>query len=279
MKDYIQLSFLCEPRQPLSDILISELAELGYEGFCETAEGFDAYIPASSAISEAAVKALTSTYANLGTISCKLFHIPAQNWNAQWEADYPLVKVDNLCAVRAPFHPPQTDVELDILVSPKMSFGTGHHATTWLMLAFLLKTDVRQKRVLDMGCGTGVLGIAAALRGANEVLGIDIEEVAVQNTLENAALNNVKLVVKKGGVDEIEGGPFDLILANINKNVLIADLAGYKAALAEQGVLLLSGFFSSDAADLKAVASHHGLVFKEIQTKDGWAAIQFGNTP
>lgn len=256
--------------------MISELAELEFESFVDSADGFEAYIPEAKDAPEI-VNALLNEYSGLGAIHYTTQRIEGQNWNARWEADYPLVKVGEWCAVRAPFHPRQTDVKLDILVSPKMSFGTGHHATTWLMLSFLLQIDLRQKRVLDMGCGTGVLAIAAALSGASEVLGIDIEEVAVQNTIENASLNNVQFAVEKGGAEAIGGGLYDVILANINKNVLMADMDAYKSALDRGGILLLSGFFSSDTSDLKAAAFDRGLVFEEMETRDGWAALKFSN--
>lgn len=273
----MQYSFRCHPRQPLTEILISELADAGFESFVDTPEGFEAYI-STAEDGHIKVTAVVDQYAGLGVVEFEKHKIAGQNWNAQWEADYPVVKVDNLCTVRAPFHQLQPGVDLDILVIPQMSFGTGHHATTWLMLYLLLHMDLRQKHVLDMGCGTGVLAIAAALRGAAHVLAIDIEDVAVENTLENTALNNVHVDVKKGGVEAIEGGPYDVILANINKNVLMADISGYKAALKAGGALLLSGFFGSDTDELKTAAADCGLVFDDLKTKDGWAALKFRNT-
>jgi ribosomal protein L11 methyltransferase len=274
LKDYIQYSIACKPLQPLVEILISELADHGFESFVEHTEGFDAYLPKGED-DRALFNELIGRWNHLGEIKYKCTEIAGQNWNAQWEADYPPVQVGNDCFVRAPFHPEVAGVETTVVIQPKMSFGTGHHATTWLMLAYLVEMSLASAKVLDMGCGTGVLGITALLRGAAYAKGIDIEDVAVENTRENTALNEVVMDVDKGGAERIVDTDYHLILANINKNVLLTDLPSYVKALRADGCLLLSGFFSSDVDEVTAAAERCGLKFAEMRSKADWAALKF----
>lgn len=277
MKTYLKYHFTCIPPKPLSEILISELADLGFESFVDLPDGFEAYLPKGPEIDEQ-LQTIVHTYAELGEISFVKSEIAGQNWNALWEADYPEVRLDKRCLVRAPFHPEDGTVETEIVINPQMSFGTGHHATTYLMLDFLLGMDMDGMQVLDMGCGTGVLAIAAMMRGAREALAIDIEEVAVENTLDNARLNDVHITVEKGGASQIGARQFHLILANINKNILLADMSTYTRALQKGGTLLLSGFFSTDEDELRNHARDCGLKFVGKRNKDDWAALCFSTT-
>lgn len=277
MKTYLKYHFTCSPLRPLSEILISELADLGFESFVDLPDGFEAYLPKGPEMDKQ-VQAMVNGYTELGEVSFAMSEIAGQNWNALWEADYPEVRLGTRCLVRAPFHTEDGEVETEIVINPQMSFGTGHHATTYLMLDFLLGMDMEAKQVLDMGCGTGVLAIAAMMRGAKYALAIDVEDVAVENTLDNARLNNVHITVEKGGASQIGNRKFHLILANINKNVLRADMSVYAKALHSGGTLLLSGFFKTDEEELTTTALECGLKFVSKRNKDDWAALWF-STP
>ncbi|MCA1751996.1 MAG: 50S ribosomal protein L11 methyltransferase [Cryomorphaceae bacterium] len=273
MKNYVCYSFLCEPQQPTGEILTGELADIGFESFAESGASLEAYISEADD-DEQAVKLCIESLSTVGEIRYSRKVIPGQNWNAVWEADYPPVRVGSAVIVRAPFHPEESGFETEVVISPKMSFGTGHHATTRLMLDFLSEINLTGKRVLDMGCGTGVLAAAAMLRGADFAKAVDIEDIAVENTRENAALNNVQITVEKGGADTCGNDTFDIILANINKNVLRADMGTYAKALAQGGALLLSGFFDSDADELTEAAGDCGLKFEAMRNEDGWASLK-----
>lgn len=273
MKNYICYTFTCEPQQPAGEILTAELADIGFESFAEGESALEAYIPEATD-DERAVERCVESLSTVGTIKYTRNVIAGQNWNATWEADYPPVRVGNAVIVRAPFHPAESGYETDVVISPKMSFGTGHHATTRLMLAFLAEIDLKGMRVLDMGCGTGVLAAAAMLRGSDFAKAVDIEDIAVENTRENAAHNNVQITVEKGGVEACAGEIFDVILANINKNVLRADMNAYAETMAPGGVLLLSGFFVTDADELIEAAGDCGLKFEAMRNEDGWASLK-----
>ncbi len=273
MNDYICYRFHCEPLQPLAEILISELADLAFESFVEKEDGFEAFLPAAEDC-EAMVAKLLTRYKELGSVTFGKTYVPGQNWNAVWESDYQNVRVRDRCLVRAPFHPAEPHMETEVVIAPQMSFGTGHHATTYLMLDYLLDVDLQAMDVLDMGCGTGVLAIAALLRGAASAFAVDIEPHAVDNTLYNAALNGVQPLVEKGAVELLKSKSFHLIFANINKNVLRADMSMYVASMQSGGILLLSGFFVDDVNELRQHAEACGLIFAERRNKDEWAALK-----
>ncbi len=271
--NYFVYRFHLLPQKPTGEILISLLADLPFESFQDTPEGFDAFIPESLDDPEA-VGGLIAKWNHLGDLRFTRELIPDQNWNAVWESDYPVVAIGKRCLVRAPFHESDTTYEMEIVINPQMSFGTGHHATTYLMLSMLLDLDLHGKYVLDMGSGTGVLAIATALRGAILVEAVDIEEWAYRNTLDNAALNGVDIRVVQGDVKMIDGATFDIILANINKNVLLADMQHYAATLHPGGIILLSGFFEPDVKEILAEAGKYALHHTVTETKDGWAALK-----
>jgi ribosomal protein L11 methyltransferase len=212
---------------------------------------------------------------------------PEENWNETWEREYPKVEVpdlngDLICTIRAPFHDASAQ-GMDVVVAPQMSFGTGHHSTTFLMIQAMLSLDLRGKRVLDMGCGTGVLAIVAKLAGAQTVLGIDIEEAAVVNSIDNANLNDLNVDVdfrfQQGDGAALEGlkdGDFDLVLANIHRNVLLEDMPQYARLLTENGTLLLSGFFEGDVGELVEGARLCALNHQGQAVHDGWACVRCG---
>lgn len=272
--NYFVYKFSVEPVKLMREVLLARLDDLPFESFQDTQTGLDAYVQEQDDC-ETEVQELKAMLADLGAVHYTKEFIPEQNWNANWEADYPAVEVDDKCIVRAPFHNADPRFRIDVLIQPKMSFGTGHHATTFLMLSMMFDIAVEGKKVLDMGSGTGVLAIAIKKMGAKEVWAIDIEEWAFQNTLENIALNNVDIRVDKGDADLIEAESFHVILANINKNVLLHDMPRYSKSLLPQGDILFSGFFDVDVDEISAAAEKYGLKFVVRNTRNGWAALHF----
>jgi ribosomal protein L11 methyltransferase len=270
--DYIQYSFTITPAEPGSDILIALLADLGFESFTQNDTGVDAYIQEEFE-NEELVKELSFedfTFSYVRTL------IPKTNWNEEWEKNFTPVYVDDLVCIRAHFHPASENVKHDIIITPKMSFGTGHHDTTWLVSKTMFSLDFKNTSVLDMGCGTGILAILAKQLGATKLLGIDIDDWSIENSNENAAINNAsEIVFTKGDASSLPTTQtFEIILANINKNVLKKDLPAYFTCLKKDGVLLLSGFFTTDVDELKQLAQTTGFEFNESYQKNEWAVIK-----
>jgi ribosomal protein L11 methyltransferase len=247
------------------------VADFGFDSFDYTEEGFTAYIPEEQALQVSLSELRFDDF----TYSYDIEKIAPTNWNAEWEKNFEPVKVDNLLVIRAPFHVQDPSVQLNIVIMPKMSFGTGHHQTTRLMCRELFGLPLAGRRLLDMGCGTGVLAIAAKKLGAADVLGIDIDEWSVENSMENCTVNGCSdIVIKKGDVALLNNEAlFDVILANINKNILKADMPHYAGKLGPGGQLLLSGFFTTDVEELKAVAARHSLSFKAMRHENEWAMM------
>lgn len=275
--DYIELSVTVSPREPFTEILISALADDGFESFAETESGFQAYIQ-SNLYKEGMEKQNWAWQLDGVSLTAETKTIPRQNWNAQWEENFEPILVDDQVYIYAPFHPAKPEIPYQLLIEPKMSFGTGHHQTTHLIVQYLLELNCTNKRILDMGCGTGVLGILAAKRGANDVVGIDIDEWAVENTGENAQRNAVSLNAFLGGKEVMPKSPFDVILANINKNVLLADMAAYADALKPGGDIFFSGFYTHDLEDIKVAAKNVDLAFVSKKERDNWQAAHFVKT-
>jgi ribosomal protein L11 methyltransferase len=270
---YIEFSATIIPIEMGRDILIAELAGVGFESFVETEKGIKAYIQSNQFNKEDIneIRVINNSEFN---ITYQTNVIEDQNWNEEWEKSFNPINVENRCYIRAQFHDKIDNIEYDIIINPKMSFGTGHHETTYLMIKRLLELNLTNKKVLDMGCGTGVLAILAKMKKAQFVEAIDIDEWAYTNTLENIRNNNCEeITVKHGGVELINNTVFDLILANINRNVLLNDLKEYAKALSNNGDLLLSGFFNSDKDVLITEASKHNL--KEIysEKKKDWTIL------
>jgi ribosomal protein L11 methyltransferase len=274
--DYIELTIDLTPRDPWAEVLIAELAELGFESFLETETGIQAFAPVTIGQVDDLL-AETSLSGNPDVQHTKTVNIIGhQNWNAQWEAGFDPVEVDDRLVILAPFH----DASLfagreQVIIQPQMSFGTGHHQTTYLMSQFLLNMEQIAEKVLDMGTGTGVLAILAEKKGAKDILAIDIEPWSVENTVENAERNQCRNIrTATGDIDLVKETDFGLILANINKNVLKSHMAAYYKALKSGGILLLSGFFVTDAAEL--IGLGESLVFQHAETveKETWAALK-----
>lgn len=270
---YIEVTFAMESTELFRDLLIDTLGNEGpYESFVETPDGLKAYVQASQYDSRwlaATVEAFPVPLKHTAR------EMEDRDWNAEWEKEHKavLVEYNGGCIwVRAPFHPHRDDVDYEIIIEPKMSFGTAHHPTTYMMLSYVAELPMVGRRVLDMGCGTAVLAILAKMRGAACVEGIDVDEWAYRNALENAASNGVELTLRLGDATGINGR-FDVIVANINRNILLADMERYAAALGTGGDLLLSGFYEADIPVLVEKAGTLGLTLAGKKERDGWAAI------
>ncbi len=270
--NYIQYTITVSPQEPGSDILIALLADFGFESFTQNETNLDAYIQVEleneSLVKDLNFKDFTFSYTRT--------EIPKTNWNEEWEKNFSPVYVDDLVCVRAHFHDKSINVKHDIVITPKMSFGTGHHDTTWLVSKTMFSLDFKNKSVLDMGCGTGILAILAKLLGATKLLGIDIDDWSIENSIENAEINDCsKIEFKKGDATLLpKQETFDIILANINKNILKQDLPNYFNCLKKDGFLLLSGFFIADVEELKNLAKAIGFEFIESYQKNEWAVIK-----
>lgn len=276
--DTIELTITLNPVNPWTDIIIAELSELGFDGFVQTKTGLQAYAPASIDVDEIIKQSSLQPDSDF-TFSIEKKVIPHQNWNAQWEEDFHPVYVEEYATILAPFHDVNDGKGLTVIIQPQMSFGTGHHQTTWMMTKALFELDNMPEKVLDMGSGTGVLAIVAEKLGAKDILAVDIEEWSAENAKDNAERNNCQHIDSVwGDVDKIRGHQFGLIIANINKNVLKAQMEDYAKCLDQNGTLLLSGFFGSDVQELVTFAKEYGLTLEKEFSKDEWAALQLRKT-
>ena len=274
--EYTAYHFVVEPPLPGSEILIAHLAELGFESFENTEQGFVAYLPETTPPDE-----------EIAALSFEDFQfhfrtekIRTVNWNEEWEKNFEPVVIEGLLCIRAPFHAKPFGIKHDIVILPKMSFGTGHHQTTRMICRALCKYDLSGKVVLDMGCGTGILAILAHQLGAKEVLGIDIDDWCVQNARENCDNNHCPdIEILKGDASRLtHQRKVDILLANINKNILKKDMAAYVDLLNVGGSIWLSGFFVTDAAELIGLCTGFGLEVEDQFQEDNWAALQFRKT-
>ncbi|MDP4656625.1 MAG: 50S ribosomal protein L11 methyltransferase [Algoriphagus sp.] len=271
--EYVQVTLTC--LEEYREILIAELAAIGFDSFLETETGIEGYV-LQEQFSRDSFDEVISTYRESAALTVVEGVLPKVNWNEEWEKNYDPIEVGKLVYVRASFHSPQPGFQYEIVINPKMSFGTGHHATTFQLLSLQGNIDHQGKRVLDVGSGTGILAIMAHLLGAKEVEAFDIDSWCVDNGNENFELNGLSTQMGLGTIREVKPkGPYELILANINKNVLLDELAIYTSLLAPQGILLLSGFYSEDIDDLNQAASLNGLHLTTQSTKDNWAALEF----
>ena len=259
-----------------ADILVAELGELGFDAFVETETGFSAYIDEDKYAQEALEEVL-GRYAGMVQATYQARKIERQNWNEEWERNFEPLFIGGKVSVRASFHQKPPEARYDIVINPKMSFGTGHHETTTLMIENQLTLDHQDKRVLDMGCGTGILAIMAAELGAKDIVGVEIEDWTVENARENAELNGyASIEIRLGGAETIAGDqPYDIILANINRNVLLEDMPAYKAVLKPQGYLLLSGFYTEDLPMIQERAAALGLNHLSHRVKNNWVSAIF----
>jgi len=271
---YIEYTFNIVPVQPFSDVLIAQLGEVGFESFTEENTGVSAYIQKQH-FKEGILDTIELMSSDLVAITYDSKEIAQENWNSTWEQNFNPITVADLCTVRAPFHE-KTTTQYDIVIEPKMSFGTGHHETTHMMLAHLIELSLDKKSVLDMGSGTGVLAIMAALRGATVIDAIDIDHWCYLNAIENTARNNVDFInVLEGDASLLVDKKYDLIIANINRNILINDIPVYAASLNAGGVLLLSGFYKEDLGLINDACKNEGLQFKKNIGKNNWVAAKY----
>lgn len=276
MNDYYHIRFDLTPcTEAECDILSALLCDAGFESFVPDEAGVSAYIKKELYSPEIVSDALASYEFN-AEIQVKEELIPGQDWNSEWEKNYfqPIL-FENRCVVHSSFHKDYPKAEYDILIDPRMAFGTGHHETTSLMIERLLSNELQGKKVLDMGTGTGILAILAAMRGAQQVVGVEIDPPAYENALDNVKLNGVEMVeVRLGGAETVtEEAYFDMVLANINRNIILADIASYARALRSGGMLVLSGFYVEDVDMIVTEASKHDLDFVSVLDKKRWANI------
>lgn len=270
---YIEIDFHISPSYVGRDILLALLSEQQFESFLETKKGLRAYVKKAD-INLIDVQKTLSFMPTKFVVSYQINEIPFDNWNAHWESSFHPIVVGDY-TVRAPFHPPKTTSH-ELIIEPKMSFGTGHHQTTQLMMRNALEIDLLGKNVLDMGCGTGILGILAANLGAKKVLAIDIEPWCVENTMENVERNRCNHIVKviRGDVEMVEE-TYDLIFANINRNTLIRHIPHYTKRLQSQGILLLSGFYQSDFLVISQVCKLNNLIFQSNTQLNDWVCAKY----
>ena len=272
---YIEIEFSLKPLEMYSEILQSDLCDIGFESFQDTAEGFLAYCQ-QGLLNEKELKGLIENFITLNPdvdLSTKTKEIEQQDWNAEWEKSYPPVLIDNYCYVHANFHKPMEDIEFNIEISPKMSFGTAHHPTTFQIIQLLQNENVEGKDLMDMGSGTGVLAILAKMKGAAYVEAIDNDEWAYKNALENIQTNNSDVVVRFGDANLLDRD-YDVFIANINRNILLQDMQKYSKHIKRGGVLFLSGFYVEDIPILMEEASKYGFSLDNQISKENWAALR-----
>jgi ribosomal protein L11 methyltransferase len=273
---YLGYHFKVEPKELGTEILIAELGEKPFESFIETEDGFSAYIQ-KDVWTDDVLDDIYLLNSPEFTISYTIEEIEQVNWNEEWEKNFEPIDVDGKCHVRAPFHP-ITSAEFDIVIEPKMSFGTGHHETTHMMIQHLLDMEVAGMKTLDMGCGTAILAILAEMKGAQPIDAIDIDNWCYLNSIENAERNNChKISVYEGDAELLKGKKYDLIIANINRNILLNDMQQYVDCLNENGVLLLSGFYNEDIPFIDASCTEKGLTFVKKLERNNWVSLKYVN--
>ncbi|MCD8405114.1 50S ribosomal protein L11 methyltransferase [Tenacibaculum dicentrarchi] len=274
---YIEYNFEVSPKDPATEILIAELGEVGFESFVELDNGVTAYIQKND-WKENMLEDLFILKSEDFSIRFDHKEIEQTNWNAEWEKNFNQIQVDDLVSIRAPFHE-NPHLKYDIVIEPKMSFGTGHHETTHMMVQHLIDLDVTNKKVLDMGCGTGILAIFAEMKGANPIDAIDIDAWCYENSVENVQRNECENIsVFEGDSSLLADKRYDVIIANINRNILLSDMEIYTNCLNKSGILLLSGFYSEDIPVIDTEVSKHGLALQKTIKRNNWVALQYQKT-
>ncbi|WP_231426071.1 MULTISPECIES: 50S ribosomal protein L11 methyltransferase [Pedobacter] len=258
------------------DLLISDLAELGFDTFEDSENGFTAFIMKDN-FSEQELQGLLYRYADDFASDYLLEDVGDENWNAEWEKNFSPLVIDDVCYVRATFHEPQPSYPYEIVIDPKMSFGTGHHQTTTMMMQYILAADLKDKEVLDMGCGTAILAILAAKLGAKSLVAIDYDDICYESTIENAALNNVdNLQAICGSKEVIPSEQYDVIFANINRNILLDQIHRYAEVLKAEGKIFFSGFYlDPDLGMITAECAKYGIKYLDHKQNGDWVAAQF----
>ena len=271
---YIAYDFNVSPKDPATEMLIAQLGHIGFESFVENESGVVAYIQKKDWNSNK-VEDLYLLNSNEFDITFKYNEIEQTNWNKEWEKNFNPIQVNGQVSIRAPFHE-NPSLNFDIVIEPKMSFGTGHHETTHMMVQHLLALDLKNKKVLDMGCGTGILAIFAEMKGAQPTDAIDIDSWCYENSLENVQRNGCKhITVLEGDSSLLKGREYDVVIANINRNILLSDMKIYTDCLSENGVLLLSGFYKDDISVIETEVIKYGLVLDKMIQKNNWVALKY----
>jgi ribosomal protein L11 methyltransferase len=273
--NYIELQLFVNPE--FSDIFMAELGEIGYETFTEETDGLNAYIT-EDLFSETALDEIMERYLPMTPIRYSYKTLEKKNWNEEWEKNYePIIAANGRVRVRASFHETDPNIEYDLLINPKMSFGTGHHETTSMVLGLQMNVNHQGKKVLDVGCGTGILAILASKLGSTEVAGFDIEEWAAENSRENCQLNDCQnITIRQGTIEDEPAEQYDIVLANINRNILMRDIPKYVAFMKPApSQLVVSGFYQQDIEDIENVAKESGLRKVQTEHKNNWAAVVF----
>lgn len=273
---YIAYHFKIEPKEPGTEILLAELGELAFDSFVETDEGLSAYIQEEFLTSDILDNIFILKNPEF-KIAYQTENIAQVNWNEEWEKNFDPIDVDGICYVHAPFHEPK-NAEYEIVIEPKMSFGTGHHETTFMMMKHLLNTDVNNLEVLDMGCGTAILAILASMKGAKHVDAIDIDNWCYLNSIENAERNNIENIsVLEGDASLLNDRQekYDLIIANINRNILLSDMNAYAASLKSNGTILFSGFYTEDIQAIEKEANKYNMFLESQLEHNNWASLKF----
>lgn len=271
---YKEITIQIAEEESLREKLMAVMLDIGYDSFMETEKSIVAYIE-NNLFNENRLQDLLKAFKGKAIIE-KTEDLVDQNWNAIWESGYEPVLIENKCIIRAPFHTKPKGMEFDVVIQPKMSFGTAHHGTTYLMIQLILENDFQGKRVLDMGSGTGVLAIVAAMKGAAQVVAIDNDEWAYNNAMENCELNGIKNIdVIFGDASAIPGGNYDVVLANINRNILLDDIQHYNLHLENGSMIYLSGFYEPDLKIIIAEAEKSGWNFVGHRLRNEWVAAIF----
>ncbi|MEA5081996.1 MAG: 50S ribosomal protein L11 methyltransferase [Dysgonamonadaceae bacterium] len=275
---YLKVSFSCLPNtEVITDVLASDLVEIGYETFVTTEIGLDAYVPESAYSEERALQVIQDFILE-SEITFSSEELEDKDWNEEWEKHYfqPIV-IDNDCIIRSTFHKIEGEYKYQILIDPKMAFGTGHHQTTGLILREILKMELQGKSVLDMGCGTAVLAILASMKGADSITGIDIDDWAYKNAIENVQLNNVKNIkLMRGGAELLGDESYDVIFANINRNILLRDIPLYAKSMNHNAKLIMSGFYKEDIPAIQLKCEEVGLTYSHFNELDNWVTLVVG---
>lgn len=271
---YIEYNFIVVPNEPATEILIAELGTVGFESFVESNEGVTAYIQKQD-WSEDILNDIFILSSTEFKITYTKREVEQTNWNAEWEKNFNPIQVEDKVSIRAPFHE-NPNLKFDIVIEPKMSFGTGHHETTHMMVQHLLALDLEGKKVLDMGCGTGILAIFAEMKGATPIDAIDIDAWCYENSIENVQRNNCNHIsVYEGNSSLLENKQYDVIIANINRNILLNDMETYTKCLNENGVLLLSGFYQEDISIIDEEVSKYKLSLDKTIQRNNWVALRY----
>jgi ribosomal protein L11 methyltransferase len=273
---YIGYHFTIEPKEPGAEILMAELEGTAFESFEETESGLSAYVQ-KQFWTEDILSDIQILESNEFKVHYTFEEIEQVNWNEEWEKNFEPIEVDDTCRVRAPFHD-YKEVTYDIVIEPKMSFGTGHHETTFMMIKHLLETELEGKKTLDMGCGTAILAILAEMKGAQPIDAIDIDNWCYLNSIENAERNNCRhITVEEGDAALLTGRKYDVIIANINRNILLNDMQQYVDCLNDNAILLLSGFYEEDIPYIDASCREKGLKLVNKHQKNNWVALKYVN--